>query len=170
MKRYDVYSQFVENDLFNELVNLLNKQKEIVVLCIGEDKVVSDSLGPMVGSMLKNKNIKTFVYGDLNHTINSKNLIYAINYINKNHNNAKILIVDSAVGSELNYIGIKEGAINCYSLPDLFVGDFAILGFNVLNGNGKYKMNCIGLNQIQNQASIISNAVTKSFNYLHFFV
>lgn len=40
------------------------KQGTPVILCIGSDKIAGDSVGPIVGDILKNRlNARCFVYG-----------------------------------------------------------------------------------------------------------
>ena len=48
------------------------KEEDVIIVCIGTDKHVWDSLGPMVGSMLQDYNIK--VYGNLNNPITAMNV------------------------------------------------------------------------------------------------
>lgn len=93
--------------------SLKNNAKEIfssisekpVVLCLGTNKVLDDSLGPMVGSMLKKMNYEGFVYGTMDAPITSQNLRQALLFLRATHKNKKILIVDASTTSHLERIG-----------------------------------------------------------------
>lgn len=103
IKQREKYNMFV-NDLKSKMNN---KDKVIIFLCIGTNKVTGDSLGPIVGTnlqkMLKgNKRIK--VFGNMNNPINALNIKENIDYINKMYMDKYIIVIDSAV-SDKNLIG-----------------------------------------------------------------
>jgi len=139
----------------------------IVILCVGDDRVVTDLLGPLVGTGLKCAGVNAYVYGSLDYFINGSNLKQTITHLQKKHFGAKVLVIDSAESDEINYIGIKDGKINFFSKPDLFVGDSAILAYNMKRENGKIKLNQVGYSQIEQQAKIITNSVVKFLNYCY---
>ena len=61
----DVNDKNCVEKLSNGLKNILTNKK-IVVLCIGSDKVVGDSLGPAIGTMLiDGLQTDVIVYGSL---------------------------------------------------------------------------------------------------------
>lgn len=85
-----------------------------IILCIGSDKVIADSLGPLVGHFLVNKyNINAFVYGKLGRTIQKQNLQVYYKHILNAHKNKKILVVDASLGSleDFGQVKIKSGGI-----------------------------------------------------------
>lgn len=87
---------------FEEYVENLKRKlsynkKEILFVCIGTSKVLWDSIGPLVGSYLKQKINKKQVLGDINKNICSKwDLIY--NY--HKFRNKFIIAIDTAVVSK----------------------------------------------------------------------
>ena len=108
--------------------------KKIVVLCIGTDKVVGDSLGPSVGSLLIEKlNCDVIVYGTLQTNVNAKNLLLVKEMIKTLHPERILLCIDSALGvaSEVGTIqiyphGLYPGSATNKNLP--CVGDLSIVG------------------------------------------
>lgn len=166
MEKYCVNSDYIVEDLAGGLLKRLkNDANNIIILCVGSDRIVTDLLGPLVATELKRAGVKCFVYGSLEYTINALNLRQTVNFIKTMHKNSKILIIDSAEGEELNQIGIKDGGINFYSLPDLFVGDCSILAYNMKRENNSIKLNQMGYCKIEFQAKIITNSIIKFFNY-----
>ena len=76
-----------------------------IVLCLGTNKLLDDSLGPMVGSMLKKMHYDGFVYGTLDAPISAINIKDAIAFLKAVHKDKKILIVDASTTSHLERIG-----------------------------------------------------------------
>lgn len=122
----------------NERV-ILKSKKEVIFLCIGTDKIIGDSFGPIVGHFLKQNNYT--VYGDLEKTVNGTNLIKYIEKINENHKSPYIIVLDSALGEKdmVNKIvvgkgGIKPGSAlnkNNKIIGDLYIN--AVVGVNCNN-------------------------------------
>ncbi len=120
-----------KSDLAKRLASTI---KNAVVVCIGTEKVVADSLGPRVGSLL-NENLATslFVYGLQGANITAENLPKAIHTIKRLHPNAPLLVIDAAVGSadqigkvQLSNSAITPGAATNKHLQS--VGDISIVG------------------------------------------
>jgi len=103
-------------------------------MCIGTDKVFSDSLGPRVGSLLNSKmTTPTFVYGICSQNITAENLLYSYRFIKAMHPKNQIVVIDAAVGTyeqigkiQLSDGGIVPGAATNKNLPS--VGDLSIVG------------------------------------------
>ncbi|MBR2029492.1 MAG: spore protease YyaC [Clostridia bacterium] len=112
----------------------LLKDKKVVVLCIGSDKVVGDSLGPSVGTMLLDGlNSDVIVYGTLQTNVNAKNLLLVKEMIKVLHPDRTLLCIDAALGvaSEVGTIqiynhGLYPGSATNKNLP--CVGDLSIVG------------------------------------------
>lgn len=105
-----------------------------VYMCIGTEKVSSDSLGPRVGTLL-NENLSTpiFVYGLCKQNITAENLCYCYKFIKKLHPNSAIVVIDAAVGTpeqigkiQISAGGIAPGAATDKKLPQ--IGDMGIVG------------------------------------------
>ncbi len=94
---------------------LLNK-REIVFFCIGTDRVIGDCLGPITGSLLKNKYNKRNVYGDLEENLTYENIERKLDEISIKFENPYIVAIDAALSCESNigrifidYNGINFG-------------------------------------------------------------
>lgn len=117
-----------------ELYNKIGAQKNLVILCIGTSKLLGDAFGPLVGNILKyDYNIPVYIYGDLIHNITAQNINFYINMIKKYHNDAHVLVVDSALGSDSDIGVIKtynHGCIPRSGIENVFsvVGDSCVLG------------------------------------------
>lgn len=85
-------------DYVNNLKRKINvNKKEILFVCIGTNEIVWDSIGPLVGSYLKQKIGKNRVLGDIENNICSqKDLIHYYPKIK----NKFIIAIDSALGSQ----------------------------------------------------------------------
>ncbi|MFA5449158.1 MAG: spore protease YyaC [Clostridia bacterium] len=76
-----------------------------VVVCIGTASVAGDSLGPMVGDILREKyNVRAYVYGGMKQPVNGINYHTYIEHIKSRHNKSLIIAVDACVG-EPNDVG-----------------------------------------------------------------
>lgn len=84
---------------FSEYVNALRRRmkftkEETVFVCIGSNKVVWDSIGPYVGSILKGKIGEKYVIGDLENNICSQKDLKSYYPIVKNK---FVVAIDSAI-------------------------------------------------------------------------
>lgn len=115
-----------------------------VFMCIGTEKVFSDSLGPRVGTMLNERMANpAFVYGLCDQNITAENLLYSYNFIKALHPHSPIVVIDAAVGSvdQIGKIqicdgGIIPGAATNKNLP--VVGDIGIVGIVAEKGMGDF--------------------------------
>lgn len=112
---------------------LASKKESVVLVNIGTDLIIGDSLGPLIGSNLsgKLKNIK--VYGSLDNLINAKNITERVEYITTLHKDSFILAIDACIGKEENVGSIclssnpvKAGAAFRNDLDS--IGDCSIKG------------------------------------------
>ena len=77
-------------------------QKPPVVVCIGSDLAIGDSLGPIVGSMLKYKTqgVNAYIYGTLALPVTAKEIKYFQTFLKQSHPGEQVIAVDAAVGAE----------------------------------------------------------------------
>ena len=95
-------------------ITCLNKEfEDLVLLCIGTDKITGDCLGPLVGSKLKQRNFPYPLYGTLEKPLHAGNLTDQLPEISTAHPNACILAIDAAVGTP-NHIGLVS--LSCQPL------------------------------------------------------
>lgn len=71
-----------------------------VILCIGTDRLVGDSLGPLVGSLLKRDGCPLSVYGTLEHPIHALNLSDSITDIRRHHPHSPVIAIDASLGPD----------------------------------------------------------------------
>lgn len=96
----------MEADNFKEYVNNLKLElvtnREIVFFCIGTDRVIGDCLGPITGSLLKNKYNTENVYGDLEENLTYENIEKKLDEINLKFESPYIVAIDAALSEERN--------------------------------------------------------------------
>ena len=117
--------------------------KEIIILCIGSDRITGDSLGPLIGYQLSPYCSRVFhVYGTLDDPVHALNLPDRISYIHSRHPEALLVAIDASRGSRRHqgYITIGNGAIRPgagagKTLPE--VGDIFITG--IVNVSGSFE-------------------------------
>ncbi len=104
-----------------------------VIICVGTDAAIGDTLGPLVGTKLKEAKIPAYVYGNLGKTITAKEIGAIKTFIANVHPLARTLVVDAAVGrcEDVGKIkvfpnGIYPGLGADKRLPE--IGDGAIIG------------------------------------------
>lgn len=84
---------------------------KITVLCIGTDRSTGDSLGPLIGTFLKEQvDLPYEVLGTLEDPVHAKNLEIAINGIDDNN---LVIAIDACLGKmdHVGYITVSEGGI-----------------------------------------------------------
>ena len=91
--------------LFEDFIIKLKRKisystKEIVFVCIGSNKIIGDSIGPRIGSLLK-QNTKLQIYGDMNNNISKYE---EIKNISNKLKNKFVIAIDSAL-SDYDDIG-----------------------------------------------------------------
>lgn len=137
-----------------------------VYMCIGTEKVFSDSLGPRVGTILNEQMTEpAFVYGLRDQNITAENLLYSYNFIKSLHPRSPIVVIDAAVGSldqigkiQLCDGGIIPGAATNKNLP--VVGDVGIVGIVAEKGMGDfYTLNSAKDRLVGKVAQFIAEAI-----------
>lgn len=126
------YDDTEAHNLLIEKIKANIDSKPVTIVCIGTDKCIGDSIGPIVGTLLKEKGY-TNVYGTLSEPIHALNIKDKIPSILENHKDNIILAIDASLGHKSN-IGkiyfkndpISPGAGVGKKLPQ--IGDFAING------------------------------------------
>jgi len=115
---YFSVKETTEGHEFNEFVNkltevLTNTSKEVIFLCVGSDRSTGDSLGPIIGTMLKEADIPLRVYGTLEKPVHALNINKILKEINQTHNDPFILGIDACLGDEkqIGFIFLKEGSL-----------------------------------------------------------
>ena len=165
----DYTTNSAPNKLANHLRSLLpsNPNTPIVIAWIGTDRSTGDSLGPMVGTLLTEKNLPSnfFVYGTLLEPIHALNLEDKLNDIHQKHGQAFIIAIDACLG-RIKTVGcikigkgpIKPGAGVNKVLPE--VGDIHITGTVNVSGFMEYLiLQNTRLYTVMEMAKVIVNTI-----------
>lgn len=138
-----------------------------VIVCIGSDLSVGDSLGPVTGTKLKEKlkGYNVYVYGTLAKPITAHEVKYTNQFIKSTHPNSTIIAIDAAVGAagDIGLIkvakrGIKPGSGANKRLAK--VGDVSIMGIVAEKSLFNYSLfSSTRLNIVYKMAEIIAEGV-----------
>lgn len=142
-----------------------------IILCIGSDLSVGDSLGPVTGTKLKEKlaGLNCFVYGTLAKPITAHEVKYMNEFLRQTHPNCPVIAVDAAVGlaGDIGLIKIARRAIKPGSGANKKlskVGDISVMGIVAERSVFNYSLfSSTRLNIIYKMAEIISEGIT---NYI----
>lgn len=111
---------------------LAGHMNNAAIVCIGTDKCIIDSLGPLTGTLLMKEKIKADIYGTLEKPVHAININdYIKNLKRKNYD--CIIAVDACLSNKKNQgiIEVREGPITPGKgigkfLPE--IGDVSIIG------------------------------------------
>ncbi len=139
-----------------------------VLVCVGSDLAIGDSLGPITGSMLKYKTqgLTTFLYGTLAAPVTAKEIRYTRAFLKETHGGSPIIAIDAAVG--------ERGDIGLIKLADRpllpgagankklgAVGDISVIGIVAEKSLTNYGLlNTTRLNLVYTMSEIISDALS----------
>lgn len=169
---FSPYNAHASSGIFQSLIECNPNKKKPIFVCIGSDLILGDSLGPLVGTFLKNKGVKSYVYGTLNFPITAKEIEYARTYLKQMHPSSIIIAIDAAVGSadDVGLIrvlnrGLKPGLGVDKNLGT--VGDNSIIGVVAGKSLQNYNLfNLTRLNLVYRMAEQISEGICKYVSYL----
>ncbi len=144
-----------------------NFKKYPVIVCVGSDLAVGDSLGPLTGSMLryKTQGLGVFVYGTLNAPITAKEIKYLRAFLKETHPLEQVIAIDAAVGGEgdiglvkLNDAPLYPGAGANKKLGA--IGDISVMGIVAEKSVANYGLlNTTRLNLVYTMAELLSDAL-----------
>jgi len=84
--------------LAGALKSRIHHHSDVVVVCIGTDRSTGDSLGPITGTLLRERNAGVSVYGTLEHPVHATNLSDTVLLLAERHRGAHIIAVDACLG------------------------------------------------------------------------
>ncbi len=170
MKNYcfDTENRLSFMGLGNKIANF-TKENTPIVVCIGTDAVLGDSLGPTVGSMLKEKiGGKTYIFGTLDQPITAKEVDFMSEFIEKVYPNSTVLAVDAALGDKKDVgtikifdDGIKPGLGVKKNLSK--IGDIGIIGVIDEKDKGKKMLSSVRYSSVYKMATVISDGIADFF-------
>ncbi len=165
---FHFYNSMAETGMMMALSKCLGElSAPPVVLCIGSDLAVGDSLGPVTGTLLKRKSSSFcgYVYGTLRSPVTAKEVKYLGDFLHKTHPDSKIIAVDAAVGEEqdVGLVKIVSGALRPGAGANKRlgkVGDVSVLGIVARRSAFSYSLlNLTRLNMIYLMAENIAGAI-----------
>ena len=148
---------------YNIFKEVYEEGRQVIVLCIGTDRVTGDSLGPMIGYKLDQYKFGIFgnigIYGTLNEPVHAKNLKFTIDMIYEKYDNPLVIAIDASLGSicSIGHVTVgkgplKPGAGVNKKLP--IVGDMFVTGIvNISVGFSSIQNTRLGL--VMQMADII---------------
>ena len=159
MKLYS--NHYTHNNIINDTKDILQNifSKKPTILCIGSNKIILDCLGPLVGTLLKDKTNLNII-GDLSNPITAKNLHTIISSIE----NKTVIVIDCCIGqtiSDTNIISIYKNK----ALPGGLhknkhsIGNYKILACVDHLSNPLIYNNSTSLSHVYNLATTITNII-----------
>jgi putative sporulation protein YyaC len=142
--------------------------RDAIIVCVGTDRDIGDSLGPLVGTMLMEKNCSFKVYGTLDQPIHALNLERKLEEIKKNHPKSLVIGVDACLGDEdcIGEINARDypvypgkGIGKC--LPG--IGDISVIGI-IAESNAFMPTNNIRLSFIMGMAKVITSSILNAIH------
>ncbi|MGL4453899.1 MAG: spore protease YyaC [Sarcina sp.] len=141
-----------------------------IIICIGTDKCIGDCLGPLVGTLLVEKNYPLPVYGTLTNPIHALNIDTELEKIYKLHPYSTVIAIDACLGSE-NAVGeihlktdpLKPGKGVGKTLPS--VGDVSIIG--IVDSSSKkdsFSNRAIRLSFIMDMSKLITTSLLTAYS------
>jgi len=160
----------VERLAINLQVICPDPQNLPLFLCIGSDRHILDSFGPLTGSLLKDKIPALDVYGTLHDPIHARNLVSRLNHIYKLHSSRLEIAIDASLGNDedLGVIRIRQGPLLpgkalAKKLPP--IGHLSITGVVGTRSEKRYlRSNTGSLSTVYGMAWAVSEAVLNWYN------
>lgn len=166
---------FISNALVQSILSTNYSKTSFVFFCIGTNLVSGDSLGPLIGSQLKQLHLPhTAIYGTWEQPVHALNLEKTWKDAKKKHPGSCFIAIDASFGSHkhMGHICIDNrpvlpGRGVGKNLPP--IGDIAITGIVCPNCFLRHKhLERIPLSFIQRQANAITSGIVRTL--LYFFI
>jgi putative sporulation protein YyaC len=169
---FNTFNDFAEDGVFQSLIECNPKNLKPIFVCIGSDLVLGDSLGPLIGTLLRKKQLSSYIYGTLNFPITAKEVDYAGKYLKQMHPNSIPIAIDAAVGSSED-VGLIRVADNGLK-PGLgvdknlqLIGDISIIAVVASKSlQNQNLFNLTRLNLVYKMAEQIADGIEKYINYI----
>lgn len=104
-----------EASLSGLLCDFSDGLKPPVILCIGTDRLIGDSLGPLVGTLLERSGRCGFpVYGTLSDPVHALNIEEIHVKIKKKHPDSLVIAVDASLGApcRVGCVSLRPGSLH----------------------------------------------------------
>lgn len=163
-KAIDKFSKIIED-------RLRGIDRPIVFLCIGTDKSTGDSLGPLVGTFLKQRDIY-HVYGDLEKPAHWQSYRKMLTSIEIRYDDPFIIVIDACLSNRdrIGTIAMQEHGIrpgNGVGKQSNVIGDISIIGIVNEDGElGTLLLKSTSLAFVYNMAEIIADSIATAMENL----
>ena len=163
---FNVYNKMAPTGIVLALTRLLRSSARPVIVCIGSDLAIGDSLGPICGTLLSKKQCTDlFIYGTLKKTITAKEIKYMNEFLHETHPGSPVIAIDAAVGDagdigliKLTNTGVRPGLGANKKLGK--IGDIGIMGIVAERSVFNYSLlNLTRLNLVYRMADIVAEAI-----------
>lgn len=160
--------------MIDKLKSILDE--DTVIVCIGTNKCIGDSLGPNVGSILEKSNLNNTIYGTIEDPIHGLNISERIPEIKRKHKSSTILAIDAATSYsfEVGTIRIINGPIKPGAGVNKkleSIGDYSIKGIVTTEKNDYMEtiesLSNVQLEFITEMAEIIANSIIQAINSIN---
>lgn len=133
---FNLYNSLAPSGITIALKKIFNQNPSSpVIICIGSDLSVGDSLGPLTGTKIKQRlaGLNCFVYGTLAKPITAHEVKYINNFLKNTHPSCPIIAIDAAVGvsGDVGLIKISKNGVRPGSGANKKlnkIGDASIMG------------------------------------------
>lgn len=147
---------------------LVENTQPPVIICVGSDLSVGDSLGPVTGTKLKEKlrGLNVYVYGTLAKPITAHEIKYTEEFIRRTHPDSPVIAIDAAVGvaGDIGLIKIAKRSLKPGSGANkklAKLGDISIMGIVAEKSLFNYSLfSATRLNIVYKMAEIIAEGVS----------
>ena len=165
---FNLYNSLASNGVVIALKKLICESKAPpVVICVGSDLSVGDSLGPVTGTKLKEKlkDLNVFIYGTLSKPITAHEIKYTQDFIRRTHPDSPVIAIDAAVGvaGDIGLIKIAKRSLKPGSGANkklAKLGDISIMGIVAEKSLFNYALfSSTRLNMVYRMAEIIAEGV-----------
>ncbi|KRQ87727.1 hypothetical protein ABG79_00532 [Caloramator mitchellensis] len=163
---------YMDNNAKERLSDYISKfiKEKTLIVCIGTDKCIGDSLGPLVGTFLKESCCPIPVIGTLESPAHAVNLEDVILDISFDYFDYFIIAIDACLGFDdtIGDIQVKLGPVHPGKgvgkiLPS--IGDISIVGVvDSIDNPDSYMLKNIRLHFIWEMAKIIAESIILSIN------
>lgn len=159
----------VEANVASALDTLLaGHDRPAIVICIGTDSNIQDSLGPLVGTKLVEKGVGFPVLGTLDRPIHATNLMNRMRCITASFPGFIHIAVDASLGKkeEIGFIEVRKGGLfpgKAFGKGLPLVGHVSILGrVGLLRSFGSLdRMGGGRLGMVYNMAEAIASGIAR---------
>lgn len=141
---------------------------EPILFCIGSDRHLLDSFGPLTGTMIKEQYPNALVCGTLDEPLHARNLPIRVNAMRREYPSAIEVAIDASLGSagEIGMINLRQGPLLpgkavAHRLPPL--GHYSLTGvvgaYREKDGNRVREP--VGLGNIYHLSQLVSMAIVE---------